>query len=257
MSKKRNYFGICLRVIAAMLICALIGTGLAKYLSRDNTNGAVLAKEFYFTSDMLDGKEHTLPAGTTSVSFAVGNHPDKLRYSTVDITCTATVDGDSGASVTVDDGDNNILSSGNPNDKTYTLNGLTEGGTYTVTVTGSSASGTETGYKKTLTATFTVEKPVVYKYLDTSNSGYVLLTVWSQGYKGTVAIKYTGDATLVPDNTDSVMRDVNSNSIQFEDTEETSYWSHTYRFFGDGSNISVENFAVTYNGDTATAKTPQ
>lgn len=66
----------------------------AKYIHETKTTNGATAREFYFTSDLLDGKEHEITAtddGTASVTFQLGNHEDSLRYSEVDIDYTVNV----------------------------------------------------------------------------------------------------------------------------------------------------------------------
>jgi len=79
-------------IAVALSLCALMtGMFVAKYLNERSSDNLVIAKNFYFTSNLLDGKEHTLAPGSTSVTFTLGNHEDDLRYSEVDIDYTVTV----------------------------------------------------------------------------------------------------------------------------------------------------------------------
>ena len=102
---------VIISAIAVVLsLCALMtGMFVAKYLNERSSDNLVIAKNFYFTSNLLDGKEHTLAPGSTSVTFTLGNHEDDLRYSEVDIDYTVTVqrvqeatdsDGDTGTNNT-------------------------------------------------------------------------------------------------------------------------------------------------------------
>jgi hypothetical protein len=93
----------------------------------------------------------------------------------------------------------------------------------------------------------------VYKELDTTNDEYVLLTVWTEGYSGNVKVEYPN--TLIPDNTNSVMRTVSQgygivDTVSFSGTNK--YSSHVYRFFADDtvqSALDVEKFTVSYGDD--------
>ncbi len=260
-AKRANAATAALAVCFVLLVI-LIGAAIGRYQRQFKSDGSVKALDFYFTSNLLDGGTHTLAAGSQQVEFTLGNHADELRYSEVDIAYVVTVTpADDGTVVdNVKVGYSNAsqkLNLGAKQDDTVTITDL-EPGTYTVKAEGigSNQEGVG-GYKTILTATIVVPEPesVVYKYLDTTNSEYVLLTVWSQGYQGTVTI--TPPASLIPDNTDRVMETVKTgeaitDEISFRDS---GYCSHTYRFFGSG--VTAEDFTITYNnGQTATVKAP-
>ncbi len=257
---KKKYVGIAAIVMCLLLFTLLIGAAIGRYQRQLRSEGYVRAKEFYFTSDFLDGGTHTLNPGNNSVTFTLGNHADDLRFSEVDIAYTVTVT--SGATVTDGTG---TLSKNTKSDGNVTISGLESGKDYIVTATGTGGEGSASGYEKTLTATIRVLKPVpaVYKHLDTTNSSYVLLTVWAQGYTGDVTITPPADARLIPDNTDPVMQYTQTggeirDSTSFQD--DNGYSSHTYRFFYDGTpsvgGVTAEKFTVTYDGGTAETKQP-
>jgi len=222
---------VCAIIVA--LLCSLsVGMLVAKYLSERNTNGLVRANNFYFTSNLLDGKAHTLAPGTTSVTFTLGNHADDLRYSEVDISYEVTVN--NGATVTNGSG---TLTKGDVNDAQVTISGLAAG-TYEVeakAVGGGTATGTG-GYTKTLTATLEVpeEKADLYYNIDASAGDYTLLTVWNEGdAAGNVTITYTG----IPDNTNPNMTDWTTNSSK--EVTIASHESKVFRFFGETVTVSV------------------
>lgn len=241
---KRNILPIALRIAAIVLILAGIGVAVARYLYREESDSPVKAKEFYFTSSLLDGGTHTFSPGTESVTFTLTNHADALRYSEMPIAYTVTV---SPSAEIV--GGAGTLAGGVISDTVVTVSNLQPGISYTVTA---SADG---GYHQILSATVVVSEPVLYKHLDTTNSEYVLLTVWSQGYLGDVTI--TAPGTVIPDNTDEVMRtaqtgDPFTDSVSFQSSR---YCSHTYRFFGQG--VTAEQFSVIYHEDQeAQIRTP-
>lgn len=241
--------------VCLVVLVALIGTAIGRYQRQIRSEGYARAKEFYFTSDFLDGRTHTItPEGTAAAfTFTLGNHADDLRFSEVDITYEVTVTPGNG--VTVHYGNTGKkLANGEKHDDKVTVEGLTPGETYTVTATGTG------GYQKTLTATVKVlsTEPKVYKYLDTTSSEYVLLTVWAQGYRGSVTITPPPAKGLIPDNTDPVMKDVLTGAVITDTTsfsDDSGYSSHTYRFFGSG--VTAADFAVTYDGSkTAEVKEP-
>ena len=219
-------------------LCALtVGLLVAKYLNESSSEGSVRAKNFYFTSNFLDGKEHTLAPGSTGITFTLGNHEDDLRFSEVDIHYTVTVeDNDSdesnNAALSVSSG---TLSSGSVNNATVTVSGLKEGQTYTVTAVGKG------GYKKTLKATITVPAKAsrLYYHTDGSAGEYILLTVWNEGDKaGSVTVKYTG----IPDNTNANMIGWMTNDSQ--SVEINPHESKVFRFFGKNDTVTVEGAEV-------------
>ena len=154
---------VIISTIAVVLsLCVLtIGMFVAKYINDESSDGLVIAKNFYFTSNFLDGKEHTLAPDSTSVTFTLGNHEDDLRYSEVDIKYTVTANNE--AAIKNDTG---TLASGSINDAEVTISNLKPGTTYTVTAVG------EGGYTKTLTATIVVpEKKAQLYYHEDKSSG--------------------------------------------------------------------------------------
>ncbi len=212
---------VIISTVAVVLSLCLLAVGMlvAKYLNEKNSNGLVTAKNFYFTSNLLDGEEHKLAPGSASFTFTLGNHEDDLRYSEVDIEYTVTVD--NGA--TVESNGTGTLASGSVKDAEVTVSNLQPGTTYTVTAVGTG------GYSKTLTATIVVpaKEAQLYQYQDSSSGEYTLLTVWNEGDEaGNVTVAYTG----IPDNTNSDMRDWRTNeshSVTIEPHE-----SKVFRFFG-------------------------
>lgn len=257
LSRKETWkrVGVIAAVPAAclLLLALLVGTVIARYQREFSSDGSAKAQNFYFTSDFLDGGIHTLAAGSTEVKFTLGNHADELRFSEVNINYTVTVSPAEGGTAPTVTGDSGTLTKGQRSDATVTISGLVPGGTYTVTATGTG------GYQETLTATINVLSgdAVVYKYLDTTHSEYVLLTVWAQGYTGSVTITPAAGKNLIPDNTDPRMVDVQTGAAITDtasfDTSTSGYASHTYRFFGSG--VTAADFTVTYgDGGSKTAE---
>ena len=234
-------------IVGIILMLVLVGVVLARYFYRaEPSNGYVIANEFFFSSNLLDGGTHTLAPGSTSVTFTLGNHPDSLRFSQVDIAYTVKVNGANatGSNVT------GSLEKGAIHDQTVTIDNLVPGNTYTVTAEGVG------GYHKTLTATIVIPaaEKLLYKYLDTTNSEYVLLTVWAKGCQGNVTI--TPPAGVLPDNTDPAMASATT-GVAFTDSvtfASNGYSSHTYRFFG--KDVTVDDFTVVCGTVTAETKAP-
>ena len=227
---RRN--GIYLAVLILVMI-PVFGV-VAKYIYQNQDKGLFAAKEFYFTSNLLseDAPEYKINSNATEVSFTLGNNADGLRFADDEITYSVTVE--PALEMT---GADNKLENGQISTDTVTLKGLEKGVTYTVTATG------KAGYKKTISASFTVgdNGENVYHYLDASNREYVLYTVWAENVKGALSANFpTG---LIPDNTDLELRDIrnyeNDTYVGKTFTDEESftgnYSSRTYRFFVDAA----------------------
>lgn len=252
-------------VILSVLLVLLLAVGgvFAKYVYDSGGMNLLSAKEFYFTSNLL--KENTakyvLNSTTTEISFTLGNNADKLRFSQDDIKYEITVECKSGESYPEENikyGDDQLVLTGSGVDQTtVTLQNLKMGETYIVTATG------RAGYKQILKAEFFVsdKEENVYKHLDTSNSAYVLLTVWTENVTGSLKIGVTKEG-LIPDNTVPALRNVfNYNDGEYgtmeitdSDNYKAAYSSYTYRFFVSGSssysaedfNVFIENSGTTY-----------
>ena len=256
MNKGRNYnCNIHLNkrtliIIMFLLLLLSVGGVIAKYVWDNNGNNLISAKEFYFTSNLLkeENAKYVLNSTSTEVSFTLGNNADKLRFSEVDITYDIAVITKNGGEVPdiVDENTEHKLTAGAVDTVTITLNNLIKGETYIVTATG------RAGYKQVLTAEFTVSdsEENVFKNLDTSNSSFVLLNIWTENVTG--ELKVNVPAGLIPDNTNPVLREVyNYNDTEYESvifTDETNfsekYSSYTYRFFISEGTFSVDDFDV-------------
>ena len=160
-------------VIVVLLLAVLTGTLYARYIKSQEQAGTVTAKEFYFTSDYLRNsaepmKTHKLNSGETSVTFEVNNFADALRVSDVDIKYTVTVK-DSLGNIIDSAGSTGKLDGGSAATATVSINGLTAGKKYLVTVDGVG------GYRKTLQATVEVGTPEagVYKQVANFDEGVV------------------------------------------------------------------------------------
>ncbi len=225
-NSKINKKKVIISSVAVVLsLCVLIfGMINAKYLNERSSDGVVRAKNFYFKSVFLDGKEHTISPDSTSITFTLGNHEDDLRYSEVDINYTVSVN--NGAKVT--SGGSGTLTNGVIDDAEVTVSNLQVGNTYEITAVGKG------GYTKTLKATVIVpaKETKIYHYLDDSASEYTLLTVWNEGDEaGNVTITYTG----IPDNTNPKMTDWLKN-----ESREVAIGPHesvVFRFFSGTVNI--------------------
>ncbi|MBQ7035664.1 MAG: hypothetical protein IJN34_08010 [Clostridia bacterium] len=243
-------------VLAAILLISVFGGVYAKYIHGNSGSNLFGAKEFYFTSNLLkeDAAKYVLNSNAKEVSFTLGNHEDKLRFSRDTIQYEVSVEEkDRGTAPEIQYSDaEKRLASGGVSETTVTLKNLEMGKTYLVTATG------EAGYSKTLKAEFTVSDQAenVYKHLDTSNDAYLLLTVWTENVKGDLTV--TAPANLVPDNTDPILETVTNytgdsyTACTFTDNEnfDQTYSSYTYRFFIQvDSTYSLSDFDITFHQD--------
>lgn len=247
-------------IITSVLTVSISGT-MAKYARQSEDKKTIVAKEFYFESDLLKDPEENavvvLNSTAAEVSFELRNHADNLRYTKDIINYVVTVE------VLEEKDGTPVLSSssgkisGAPSDgggkATVTLTGLEKGKKYFVEATG------ESGYSEKLSATFEISENEenIFKYLDKNVSEqYILLTVWTENVAGNVSIEIP--AGLVPDYTDIAMIDCENykdgkyENDQFVDNGSfvKNYSSHTYRFFIDEeSDFNVEQFKVTLEND--------
>lgn len=226
--------------VCVVLLAVLIGAVIGRYQHQIKSEGSARAKEFYFTSDFLDGSTCTLAAptpdpaggeGSTEVSFTLGNHADGLRFSEVEIGYEVTVKPRDGVTITYGN-TNKILGNDAIHDDRVTLSGLKAGETYTVTATGKG------GYQKELTAKVRVLSNAnqLYQHQETVPGEYTLLTVWNEGETaGDVSITYTA----IPDNTNPNMETWSkSNGISQNQTVTIEpHESKVFRFFGGASVI--------------------
>ena len=246
MSKKFNLkkFLIITCVVLAIII-TISTSAYALYIRSNSFSGVVSSDQYYFESNLLteSGTTYELNSGTKSISFNVSNYLDNYRYSDEDITVTITT-----TSGTVDK-TTTTLTGGSIDTETITLSNLEDGQSYTVSVTGLA------GYKKTLQATFVVRSSddQIYKYIDTSNPAYILITVWSTNASGQVIISFEG-ANIVPDKTWPGLIDFDLNAKSLE-VNVSKYSSYVYRFFVT-STTNLANISVKYDGNEVNEKTP-
>lgn len=243
-----------LLIAVGLLLLLAIGGVFAKYVWNNGGRNLLSAKEFYFTSDLLASKseKYVLNSTATEMSFTLGNNADKLRYSDDTIHYSITLECKSGENKAVLNRTSGTLAGNKVSTTEITVTGLEKGKTYLITATG------EAGYKRTLSAEITVssDNENIFKYLDTSNDAYVLLTIWTENVDGIMTIEVQ-KAGLIPDNTDPVLETVynykdgsytamtGSDAITDEDNYQSKYSSYTYRFFRNVSGTySASDFDV-------------
>lgn len=250
-------------VVLLVLFCLCIG-GIsmvsAKYIKQNATkNNSATAKEFYFTSDILDGHTHEITPmnsdGTTAnVTIQLKNHIDDLRYSETEIKYKVSVtekDAGTAQNVKIDYGEDSeadssgyhIIAPGNIQNANITLSNLKAGKTYIVTAT------TDNIYKKTLTGTIKVTgaDKKVYAAVNDENQ-YIEVTVWTTDYSGKVSLTY-GDIGLLPDNTDTKMKDALAKGSTISETNWDTNISHVFRFFKTDTS---KTYQINVNGEEVT-----
>lgn len=231
----------------------------ARYIRQTETkNNVAAAKDFYFESDLLDGQTHDIvptenQGATASVTFRLKNYADELRYAQTAIKYEVNVTETGGATASgvamqciADTNSEDTTHTIAANAKHYadiTLSGLQAGKTYTVTAT------TDNVYQKTLTGTIKIAEADQNVYAAVSNqTQYIEVTVWTTDYTGQVTVKYSDDADLVPDNTDTKMQ----NALTGDDITEQNWpanTSHVFRFFKENTE---KNYKVAVNGTEVT-----
>lgn len=249
MAKNDRQFNILRRswliLFLVLLTAGGIGTAVAKYIQSTGGKALFKAPEFYFSSNLLavEPETYVFNSQTREVSFILRNSADALRTSEMDITYTVTVeenDNNTDENATVENGSGTLFKGGDP--VTVSLKNMRPGVTYTV------QAKAEAGYKQTLSAVFTVagKDENIYKHLENSPDGYLLLTVWTQNREGMLAVGFPN--ALIPDNTNADMAAVyNKNSSGAEYTFNTTigkYSSKTFRFFPGGGGYTADDFDV-------------
>lgn len=263
---RKHGFSAVLYVLAGVVALGLVGDAVAKYFQTSSDESLIQANWFYFNSDMTEGSPHTLSPGATSITFSVTNSEDSLRVAETDIEYEVSVEPALGADGIEYGNPNKRLAKGTGGHDLVTLSNLQPGTTYTVTVTGTAAGAYPadyTGGKYSKTLTFKLIIPAenaLYTHFE-KKDGYVLLTVWAQGYQGTdVKISYPDD--VVPDNTSPIAAMQSAlagpgtitDGVTFKDS---AYASAGYRFFITSGTPTAESFEVTYAGTKiAKAKIP-
>ena len=242
-------------VTLLVLFCLCIGAismVAAKYIKQNTTkNNAAAAREFYFESDFLDSKTHEIEImptdnGTANVTIRLKNYIDDLRYSETDIDYTVKVteenatDTETGATI---DPKTGTIETGNPHHKDITIANLQAGKTYKITAT------TDNIYKKTLTGTIKVSEPDTKVYASVHDeTQYIEVTIWTKDYAGNVSLNYSA-TNLIPDNTDTKMKDATTGTGRITETDWKANTSHVYRFFKNDEN---QGYQVTVNDEEVT-----
>lgn len=216
--------------IGLLLLAVMVlfnGYTLAKYLLEKDGKVAVVAKNFYFESDLLavstDATPHyTLQAGVDTISFNLMNYPDELRVSEVNIAYKVTLTGGTenrtqkGTIETVTDQGYKRIST------MITFDDL-DPGTYTVTAEATSP------YTQTLQGQFTIvgtNNDLSYTVSDASGSPNLKVTVTTTDYSGNIIISWPAD--VLPDNTDPLLSGASGQNCTIAVQANSEY---TFQFF--------------------------
>lgn len=260
--------GFLLLVVSVSLTAGVYARYVA---SATSANKQITAKKFYFTSNYLteNNHEYKLNAGTDSVTIDLYNYDCENPALVSEVDCSYSV------TVTPTKVDNEVSVSGAPSTapadtpKTLpiTISGLDNGNSYKVTVTStggqydSTTGKVNTGYVKTLSATFTVADTTDGFYMnvdDTTDPHYIVLTVWTENITGDV--KVTFPAGLIPDSTNPILKgaknyqggNYGAGSVTDAENFQNSYSSYSYRFFKT-SGYTTGTFTVKLGEKAAVA----
>lgn len=221
-TKRRKLLLLLVLIAAAVVLARGIS---ARYVLQEKKAGVAVAKEFYFTSDLLgEGTDntYTIDAGTESFDIKLFNYEDKLRVTAdtikykVEVT-GGTVDNTAKASIT---DELQTLAGGGGNEAVITVK---PDRTVPVVVTATSTSP----YKKVLTATFNLASGNQYTVEDKEGNTAAVLTITCTDIKDSVVGKaFTIElpAGVIPDATDSrVTKIADDNTYTFTVGENGMY----------------------------------
>lgn len=246
-------------VVLGCILVFGVSMAYAKYLQASRHNDAVTANEFYFSSDVLDGGVHEIPAletdGTATLVFHLMNHEDQLRYADVaikyEVTCQESSE-TSGNTERADEDDsenamipantkNGEIAAGADQDKQITISELQPGKTYEVTANAVSP------YTKTLTGTIRVQEldSQIHASLD-DKGNYIEVTVWA-GDEAKNALTLECANSLIPDNTDTWMREMSTGTTVSFSLDPNA--SHVFRFF---KSDAAKTYQVSVAGEKVT-----
>ena len=164
------------------------------------------------------------------------NYADSLRISEVDIQCSVTAS--NGLTVQMQGAGGDQMAKNAHSQIRVIVSGFKNGNTYTVKATGTG------GFVQVLSATFTVREydTGFYKYVDTSNEGYVTLNVLTGNTSGTVTFDIpTG---LIPDRRDELLENVTT-TVTFDLGVHSS---RAFKFIIPNNYEDSFEFTVTLNG---------
>lgn len=232
---KRTPMALKIGLLLLAVVVLFNGYTLAKYFMERDQKVPVVAKSFYFESDLLAIStgaipQYTLQAGVDEISFSLMNYPDELRDSEVNISY----------SVSLTKGGSEIKSTSGTinagrNSVPIRFEGLAAG-TYHVTATATNP------YTQTLQGRFTIVDTnygLAYTVSDAPGSPNLKVTITTTDYSGNAVISWP--AGVLPDNTDPLMQSADGQSFTVAVNAQSEY---TFQFFKTNPNADYSN-AIT------------
>lgn len=246
-STKRR--GLMLVLIAVLAVVAISGTLLARYIATSQAVAEMISADFHISSNYLEetAQSYTVTDWGEGISFQIYNYEKENLAQIAAEEITYTIDAPSGWTVTVEEAGQEVA----PQNGKYTIGGGTMIAQTVTLVPGEDAATSGTvevkttaPYRKTLSATFTVDAMQTAQYSVTDKGNYVVLTVYSNDYADPVTVNWT--EAFSPDNTNSLM----------------ASWLDTYKTgtFTTQANTTYEliffkNTADTYSTDITSGTT--
>ena len=212
-TKKNIRLIAVLAIVLTVAALAGAGTILARYITTRESEATMQSGNFYVSSSHLEasGAAYDVTSwNTAGISFDVFNYqksnPSLLTDGDVKYTVTVpsgwviTVTDNNGDPVEAVSGEYTLCGSGGATRHTVTVKCYTAasaGDTVDVSV------NTVSPYAKTISASFTLIGDPEPEYRIDDKGTYVLVTLYSNNYSGTVTVKWTADFS--PDNTNPLM----------------------------------------------------
>lgn len=232
---KRSPMALKIGLLLLAVVVLFNGYTLAKYFIEKDQKVPIVAKSFYFESDLLAVDtitipQYTLQAGLDEISFSLMNYPDKLRDSEVNISYSVSLSKDGSeiqsTSGTIEAGRNSVP---------IKFDDLSPG-TYTITATATNP------YTQTLRGRFTIvgtDYGLNYTVSDASGSPNLKVTVTTTDYSGDIVISWP--AGVLPDNTDPLLRSAAGQRCTIQVNAQSEY---TFQFFKTNPNADYSNNVV-------------
>lgn len=247
-TKRRKLLLLLVLIAAAVVLARGIS---ARYVLQEKKAGVAVAKEFYFTSDLLgEGTDntYTIDAGTESFDIKLFNYEDKLRVTAGTIKYEVVVTG--GTVNGSNTGELGPLVDGTGNEEVITIK---PNGTIPVVVKATSTSP----YKKVLTATFNLASGNQYTIEDKEGNTAAVLTITCTDIKDSVVGKaFTIElpTDVIPDATDSrVVQGTDANTYTFTVSENGMY---SLVLLKKNEKLNLNQEAKALERDTITVPTP-
>lgn len=240
-------------ILIILVLLNLAGITFAKYLSDYYSNKVMaLAKDFYFTSDFLSAgnMEHELKNWDTKIDYTfmidAKNWIDDLKISTSPITYTIHVSDTCTYKVNASEGTGPFTLPKDIKQTDKIIVTVPNGSTLhndTVEVSITAKMGSSTGYEKTITGSFHLNKKTdIFEYAIEKNSEYIDVLI---GSDATNTFTVTYPSSLKPDNTIEELKASKDGSAAFQIDKDKS---RLLRFFITGE--LKDQLTITATGRT-------